>query len=537
MLIPVFPVLVFDYACSSNASGCLLRYDSCNGHRNGSWMCGRCQHGFGEALNTARCIGQSECLESGLRVAAWVLIPVGVVAVVVFYVAASGGVEWTGKETSEIGFHDSMERRGLANGLVTILVTLFQLEWIIRSDDPDNTSTLAHASQFQFIPAWFGSSICLWPNMGTVSKALFPGVVSFSLPLVMALVYWAHGRLTASGWTVVRPSFPSRGRYKRAFVSLMVFAYGTLASVATRLVTPLAVASYGTFQALTGEPWAEQWHFWLGAVWLGLSTLAAPFFFLWGMAHLRALTMGVNEFAWGVVFPVPVLAWRGLRRLVYGHGSWRSMESRKNATLMFSLLCAPYREDRWGWDSVMMGRRLLFVLPSLAMYGTPVGRAYSYLVLAVTSFAVHDRQHPFRYAVLNKVETASLYSLVLLCGSNLLSAYQRSHGVAVDTPLDVVGQMSTWMLRAVAAFSGCVVVLRLRGIEFGRARKGVSGMKLQLRRFSRRSGSGGSGRARRKLRGSSRLSTLASPLLMRADGTGDGGGGKSDETPYRGGGT
>lgn len=356
--------------------------------------------------------------------------------------------------------------------------------------------------------------MCLWPGMGTVTKALLPAMLSFSLPLALVLVYVVHGRLAYSNWRVaycvVGTMYPSRGKYKRAFVSLMVFAYGSLASVATKLVTPLEVASYGTRQALTGDAWAHQWYFWLGVTWFGLSALWAPLFFAWGMAQLRARTMGVDEFAWGMAFPVPVLAWRAVRRAIRGHSVRRSGESRKNAAQMFARPASPYRPERWGWDSVMMGRRLLFVLPSLVMWKTPVGRAFAYVLLTLVLFVVHEYQRPFRHALLNKVETASLSALSVLCVSNVLSAYWRSHGLAVDAPLDVVHQVAAWMLRAVASVSVCVVLLRARAPTLleRTGRQGIGGLSVQLSKLSRESGLDGLPPTR---------SGLSSPLLAEAD--------------------
>lgn len=154
-LIHPFPTLLFDYACPASALGCRTRYDSCNGRRT-EMVCGACETGCGEALNTARCVEGGACLGSGLRVAAWVLLPVGIVALVVFYVATSSSSVSAGNCVASKPQHVTpnapgsadASRDGFTNGLVTILATLFQLEWIVRSDDPERTSALAHASQF-----------------------------------------------------------------------------------------------------------------------------------------------------------------------------------------------------------------------------------------------------------------------------------------------------------------------------------------------------------------------------------------------------
>lgn len=352
LLITPFPVLLFDYACPSNASGCLSHFDACNGHRVGV-ACGQCDAGYGEALNSAQCIGEGACRGSALRVPAWVLLAGGVVGIVLFYVVCSGADALEEKRedpSADLSTPDSALRwRGVTTGLVSILVSLFQVEGIVRADDQGSASVFAHASQLQLIPSWFGDHVCLWPGMGTVTKAMLPAMLSLSAVLI--LVYAAHLQLASSGLSFVRRAVgtlvPSRGRYKRAFVSLMVFAYGALASVATKLVTPLEVASYGRRQALTGDVWGQEWYFWVGAAWLCTSTLWAPLYFAWGMAHQRARTMDMDEFAWGVVFPIPVVAWRAVRHAAKCRAGLRSTESRKGARTMFTLLSAPYRDGRW----------------------------------------------------------------------------------------------------------------------------------------------------------------------------------------------
>lgn len=413
----------------------------------------------------------------------------------VFYVATLGAAE----QEASAGARDASDaalvasapaRRGVTTGLVAILVALFQVEGIVRSDDQGSMSLLAHASQLQLIPSWAGEPVCLWPGMRTVTKASLPVMLSCSLPVMLVAVYLVHSQLAMSGRLArctVGGMAPSRSRYKRAFVSLMVFAYGALASAATKLVTPLEVEGHGTRQALTGDEWAREWYIWAGAAWLSASTLWAPLFFAWGMGHQRARTMSMEEFAWGVVLPIPVAAWRGVRHAVFGHEVWRSAELRKGAWTTFTLLSAPYREGRWWWDAVMMGRRLAFVLPSLVLSKTPVGRGFAYVVLSVSFLALHDRQLPFQDPLLNRVETASLSALTLLCASNLLSADHQSHGLAADLALSVVHQSTTWLLWAVVAASAYVIMHRRKDRCFGvTLRRWLSCEVLPLRRWARK---------------------------------------------------
>lgn len=199
----------------------------------------------------------------------------------------------------------------------------------------------------------------------------------------------------------------------------------------------------------------------MGVTWLACSTIWAPAFYAWGMAQLRAHTMSVEAFALGVVFPGPLIAGRALRRAL-GHAPSRSAWACKEARTAFSLLATPYQRGKWWWDAMMMGRRLAFVLPSLVLWRNPVGRAFAYVVLSSSSLVIHVWQLPFQSPMLNKVETAALYILTLICASSLLSAYQRFHGLLLDTPLELIHSATSWLLTAVPVVSISVLALRSR---------------------------------------------------------------------------
>lgn len=75
----------------------------------------------------------------------------------------------------------------------------------------------------------------------------------------------------------------------------MVAAYGALVAAAIKLVLPVYVPEVGARQALKGHPIAATPGFWLGAAWLGASTLWAPVIAPHGLDRLRSGTMGVGD--------------------------------------------------------------------------------------------------------------------------------------------------------------------------------------------------------------------------------------------------
>lgn len=168
----------------------------------------------------------------------------------------------------------------------------------------------------------------------------------------------------------------------------------------------------------------------------------------------------------------------------------------------------------------MMGRRLVFVLPSLMLSKTPVGRGFAYIIMSVGALVLHAHQLPFQDPFLNKVENASLSALNILCASNLLSMALRSHGIAMDTSLTAVHTLTSWLLLAVVAVAMCVLLLRWRRWRVFWTAKGWSVLGYWQSGFERNGpvelqAGAGSRRPRSRARrdASLEVSALADPLL------------------------
>lgn len=472
-LISSFPVLSYGYACPNNASGCLVRYDSCVSGRVGIG-CGQCRRGHGESITSASCIPAQSCLHSPLSRATWVVLPLGVLGVVLFYVASSGDGD---AGTSPAGKRTVAASQGERTGLANIMFTLFQLEAAARADNPNVATILSHMSQLKFIAPGSGEDVCLWPEMGTVTKALLGAGLSALLPFVLLLVYAVHLRLAlsrsplASRLVSVR-AMPTRGLYVRAFVGLMHAAYGTLVDTAVRLVAPIHIDTYGKRQALTGMPLVSTWHFWLGVVWLGTSATWAPLFAFWGLAHLRAGTMTVVEYAWGIVFPLPLLVWRVVQPYVRGR-AWRPPETRRRARVSFARLTRPYRKGAWYWDAVLMARRALFATLYLVIPNSYLHRAFGYLVLSALYLATHAHMRPFASAALNKVASVGLSGLIFVSGASLVTAYQRTNGSPIDVDTGNLHAAASWLLYLVPVLCAFLVVVRWQQRRSLRSRHGA----------------------------------------------------------------
>lgn len=74
--------------CSLATPGCRKTYDSCAGHRVGL-LCGHCPDGYGEVLGSAKCTANASC-KSWARILALMLLPVGITALTVAYIALAG---------------------------------------------------------------------------------------------------------------------------------------------------------------------------------------------------------------------------------------------------------------------------------------------------------------------------------------------------------------------------------------------------------------------------------------------------------------
>lgn len=427
-LIEEFPILLFGYACGTDDKNCKKRYDSCAGNRHGM-ACGECRPGYGEMYYSADCVSEEQCRKTmGFT---WFTISLGLLGIVAFYVHHSRGLDAAaaGKLPSDL---DEARRvhRGELRGILAITFTLYQLEAIIRVDDNETASVLSSISDFQLVPTFGNYKFCAWPGMTAATKAALPGILTCCFPILLYVVYLLHARFALSNSTLARKlvaadNFPSRNRYLVASVSIMIIAYGALAGAAIKFVLPLSVDSVGTLQALTGEQLGYTTDFWVAAAWLVFSSVATPFFVLWGLNSLRAGTLTVGEYVAGMVLPAAVFLRHLVKRFQGFDPTQHSKITVDNARGFYWVLTAPYAPSCWAWDGVMMGRRLAFLVSTLAFRDQLCHRHFGFLIIAIVSLIMHVQLQPFACARLNRLETFAQFTLCILCISSLLTAYSR----------------------------------------------------------------------------------------------------------------
>lgn len=417
LLIRVFPLLQFGYACSSRS--CQKRFDSCAGNRTG-FACGRCLRGFGEAFGSANCVAESDC-RGWEHYTAWTLFPLGCFAVAAVFLYSA-----------------DVRSDGVSSGLLTILFVLFQSEAIIRTHDEDKASTLSHLAMFQL--SFPSTDVCLWPGMSARAKALSPLGTYFGVLAVLGFIYGLHWLLFRRSW-IAHP--PSSRRYRRALIALLVVSYGAIASVCLKLVTATVIDG-AWYQSLTGDRWMQTPDQWISVLWLVTSTIPTPFWFWYGLAHLKVGTMTDVTFGLGLLFPIPaaLLPWLFRR--------WHFTRDEKRAARdLHQTLAAPYSERFWYWDGVFLAQRLLLGLISVLLASDLWYRAFVMALFVVALALVYTYLHVFSHSTINIVNTAAMAGLLVVCFSNGTTAYTYQHGIVPQPDLLAVDRISTWSLRAV----------------------------------------------------------------------------------------
>lgn len=482
-LIDNFPILLFGYACQD--SDCATRYDSCFGHRTGIG-CGACKPGFGEVYHSAACVLEAECSDRVL--VTWAMLLLGVLCVIAFYVHHSRGLDAaaSGKLRSDL---DEARRvhRGELRALVMVSFCLFQLEGIIRVDDANTATVLASVSDFQLIPSLFGDvRFCAWPGMTAVGKAALPGLLTALFPIFLLLAFALHTRFALSSSPIARKlvaadNFPSRSRYTIAAISIVTLSYGALASSATKIVLPLAIDGYGTRQALSGAPFATTWDFWVAAGWLFFSSLASPFFVVWGLNNLHAGTLTVGEYVTGIVFPIAVVIKHLAKRFQGDDPTCHRKETIDKSRGFYWVLTAPFTPRCWAWDAVMMGRRLAFVLATIVFNEQVRLRHFCFLLLAILSLALHLQLLPFASQRLNWLETMSLFTLCIVCISSLISSYTRFYDLEDDTLHSTCQLIASACLYVVFAATIVLLIWRWRRPPLQERAHAVASSRLSYR--------------------------------------------------------
>ena len=404
------------------------KYNGCQGNRNGK-LCGHCSDAYSETLYSAACRPSRECNDYWF----WFVSLVYVSLMAFFLTFKPPIIPWIKRQIKWFKTQETTdEESNRDRGYVKIIFYFYQAVDLLLAS---NTSGLRFVEgkvkyvlvgvfNFRQSCSWNGL-ICPFPGLTVVTKQLFSASHVFGTCLMIGVFYCLH----RGAQRCRRKEIPSVSPYMAGILQTLLLGYKTLASISFDLLRCVSIGSEKRL-FLDGNVVCFQW--WQYILIALIIVFFAPFVFVlfWGCFKLYNGHLSVARFLLACCFPLPFLGyWVFLflfqlqRTAAQTATATRQMSKRSVETTLFGCFKKPANGGTLslGWESVMIGRRLILILLK-TFVNDPMPRLLIMSFLCVLFLQHHSMTQPFRDITANRVETISLLSLVLLGMVNVFFA-------------------------------------------------------------------------------------------------------------------
>ena len=403
------------------------KYNGCQGNRTGK-LCGHCYNAYSETLYSTTCRPLNECNDYWF----WTLALV-YVSLIAFYLTFKPPITpWIMRQIKWFKTHETAdEERNSDEGYVKIIFYFYQAADLLLAS---NTSLVFVEGKlkdilvgvFNFRQSFSSNGlICPFPGLTVVTKQLFSASQVFGTSLMIGVLYSLHrGAQRCRG-----KEAPSFSPYMAGILQTMLLGYKTLASVSFNLLRCVPIGSEKRL-FLDGNLVCFLW--WQYILIALVFAFFVPFVFVlfWGCYKLHNGSLSVATFLLACCFPLPfLLYWLILfllcikRNAAHVDSATRKMSKRSVEMTLFGCFKRPAEGSTLslGWESVMIGRRLILILLK-TFVSDPMPRLLIMSFLCVLFLLHHAISQPFRDVTANNLETISLLSLVLLGMANMFFA-------------------------------------------------------------------------------------------------------------------
>ena len=403
------------------------KYNGCQGNRTGK-LCGHCYNAYSETLYSTTCRPLNECNDYWF----WTLALV-YVSLIAFYLTFKPPITpWIMRQIKWFKTHETAdEERNSDDGYVKIIFYFYQAADLLLAS---NTSLVFVEGKlkdilvgvFNFRQSFSSNGlICPFPGLTVVTKQLFSASQVFGTSLMIGVLYSLHrGAQRCRG-----KEAPSFSPYMAGILQTMLLGYKTLASVSFNLLRCVPIGSEKRL-FLDGNLVCFLW--WQYILIALVFAFFVPFVFVlfWGCYKLHNGSLSVATFLLACCFPLPfLLYWLILfllcikRNAAHVDSATRKMSKRSVEMTLFGCFKRPAEGSTLslGWESVMIGRRLILILLK-TFVSDPMPRLLIMSFLCVLFLLHHAISQPFRDVTANNLETISLLSLVLLGMANMFFA-------------------------------------------------------------------------------------------------------------------
>ena len=403
------------------------KYNGCQGNRTGK-LCGHCSDAYSETLYSKTCRSLNECNDYWF----WPLSLI-YVSLIAFYLTFKPPITpWIMRQIKWFKTHETGdEERNSDEGYVKIIFYFYQAADLLLAS---NTSLVFVEGKlkdilvgvFNFRQSFSSNGlICPFPGLTVVTKQLFSAYQVFGTSLMIGVLYSLHrGAQRCRG-----KEAPSFSPYTAGILQTMLLGYKTLASVSFNLLRCVPIGSEKRL-FLDGNLVCFLW--WQYILIALVFAFFVPFVFVsfWGCYKLHNGSLSVAKFLLACCFPLPfLLYWLCLfllcikRNAAHVDSATRKMSKRSVEMTLFGCFKRPAEGSTLslGWESVMIGRRLILILLK-TFVSDPMPRLLIMSFLCVLFLLHHAISQPFRDVTANNLETISLLSLVLLGMVNMFFA-------------------------------------------------------------------------------------------------------------------
>ena len=267
--------------------------------------------------------------------------------------------------------------------------------------------------------------ICPFSGLTVVTKQLFSASYVFGTSLMICVFYYLH----RGAQRCRRKEAPSFSPYMAGILQAMLLGYKTLASVNFSLLQCVPIGSEKRL-FLDGNVVCFQWWQYILIAFVFVFFVPFVFVLILGCYKLHKGSLSGAKLLFACCFPLPfLLYWLFLfllcvkRNAAQTDTATRQMSKRSVETTLFGCFKKPANGGTLslGWESVMIGRRLILILLK-TFVNDPMPRLLIMSFLCVLFLQHHSMTQPFRDITANRVETISLLSLVLLGMVNMFFA-------------------------------------------------------------------------------------------------------------------
>ena len=403
------------------------KYNGCQGNRIGK-LCGHCSDAYSETLYPTACRPSNECNDY------WFL-PVALVYVslMAFYLTFKPPIiPWIVRQIKWFKTNDTADEESNSDGgYVKIIFYFYQAADLLLASNTSRRFVEGKVKNilvgvFNFRQSFSSNGlICPFRGLTVVTKQLFSASDVFGTCLMIGALYCLH----RGAQRCRRKEAPTFSPYMAGILQTMLLGYKTLASVSFNLLRCVPIGSEKRLFLDGNVVCFQLWQYILIAF---VVAFVMPFVFvlLWGCYKLHNGSLSVAKFLLACCFPFPfLLYWLFLfllcvkRNAAQTDTATRQMSKRSVETTLFGCFKKPANGGilSLGWESVMIGRRLILILLK-TFVNDPMPRLLIMSFLCVLFLLHHAISQPFQDVTANNLETISLLSLVLLGMVNMFFA-------------------------------------------------------------------------------------------------------------------